>query len=517
MVPCSNEVPKSYEGPTMLNGTMIDKAIRRKKLLFYASFVTILLLTGFLVFRSVLTLPIMDWDEARHGVNAYEMIANNNYIIHTYDGEVDYWNLKPPLSMWQIVLSYFIFGFNNLGLRFFSAVYLIAITALSMLFMKKTFGFVAALSTGLFFALFGYRFMHLFTTADPDALHVFLCFLFCLFLYRSIKGDSKNLVGVGFFLSLDFLTKATHVVSIGLVLVLALLLLRKTKKFSAREILLYLGIPTVLPSLLWMAFRYSQDGLLFFVKMIEVDVLGRVSVAAESNSGGLLYYFQSTAWFIGLIESLLILALLVSFIVMIIRKKADVDKPFIVIFGLILIVPFAFYTLMTTKLPWYVYPSLIGLAMMIGYACHVLLPMLWQKKKGLIALCCILVVFTASIFLDPYISNQLAQRNEHTRSIFWEIDNNSGIKLQKAKDYYSISTDGNEILVPQSWLLEGYFLGYNHLKGNLDDFNNRKEAALLLLQYSDQQELDHLVASNQYMKLLIVYENYALFSSVLIP
>jgi len=495
----------------MAEGAVTNKATKQRRLLFVVCFVAILLLTGFLVFRSVLTLPIMDWDEARHGVNAFEMIASNNYIVHTYNGETDYWNLKPPLSMWQIVLSYFIFGFNNLGLRFFSAAFLIAMTALSMLFMKRAFGQVAALSTGLFFALFGYRFMHLFATADPDALHVFLCFLICLFLYRSIKGDSKNLVGVGLFLSLDFLTKATHVVSIVLVVVLALILLRKTKRFSAQDILLYLGLPAILPTLLWMALRFSQDGVLFFVKMIEVDVLGRVSVAAESNSGGLFYYFLSTAWFVGLIESLLILTLLTSFVIHIARRRIGFDSPFLIIFGLLLIVPFVFYSLMTTKLPWYVYPSLVGLALLVGYACHVLLPLLWKNKKGVFVLCCALVVFVVSIFVDPFISNQFAQRNEHTRSIFWELSHSSDIDLQDAKSYYSTSVDGSEIVVPQSWLLEGYFLGYNHQKGNFDDFCDIADSVLLLFHYSEQQELDRFMSSHQNMKLLLDYEGYALF------
>ena len=494
----------------MAEGATIDKTARQKGLLFAVSFVAILLLTGFLVFRSVVTLPIMDWDEARHGVNAYEMIANNNYIVHTYDGETDYWNLKPPLSMWQIVLSYLIFGFNNLGLRFFSAVYLVAIAALSMLFMRRTFGQVAALSTGLFFALFGYRFMHLFATADPDALHVFLSFLICLFLYRSVKGNSINLAGTGLFLSLDFLTKATHVVAIGLVVVLALILLRKTKKFSVREMCLYLGIPAILPAVLWMVLRFSQDGLVFFVKMIEVDVLGRVSVAAESNSGGLLYYFQSTAWFVGLIESLLILALLVAFIVVITRRKTGINKPFLVIFGLLLIVPFVFYTLMTTKLPWYVYPSLIGLAMMIGYACHVLLPLLWKNKKGVAVLCCALVIFTISLFVDPHISNHFAQRNEHTRSVFWEVDKSSNIDLGDTKDYYSASVNGSETVIPQSWLLESYFLGYSHQKGGFAGFCDSRGSMLLLLRYDNLQELEHFMVSHQNMKLLIDYEGYAL-------
>lgn len=45
------------------------------------------------------------YDEQRHAVNAYEMVVNNDYLVNTYFGETDYFNLKPPLSMWAIALS----------------------------------------------------------------------------------------------------------------------------------------------------------------------------------------------------------------------------------------------------------------------------------------------------------------------------------------------------------------------------------------------------------------------------
>lgn len=73
-------------------------------------------------------------------------LAPCRYLVHTYDGEIDYYNLRPPLSMWQIVLSCRLFGYNFIGLRFFSALYLVIITAVSMLFVKKAVGTLAASS-----------------------------------------------------------------------------------------------------------------------------------------------------------------------------------------------------------------------------------------------------------------------------------------------------------------------------------------------------------------------------------
>lgn len=62
------------------------------------------------------------YDEQRHAVNAYEMVVNNDYLVNTYFGEPDYFNLKPPLSMWAIALSYQLLGFTLQAVRIPSAI-----------------------------------------------------------------------------------------------------------------------------------------------------------------------------------------------------------------------------------------------------------------------------------------------------------------------------------------------------------------------------------------------------------
>jgi hypothetical protein len=82
------------------------------------------LLTGalaWLMFGHLCTAWINDYDEARHGVNAYEMIRSGDYVVNTYQGLPDGWNLKPPLSLWLIALGYRTFGYNAFALSFFSA------------------------------------------------------------------------------------------------------------------------------------------------------------------------------------------------------------------------------------------------------------------------------------------------------------------------------------------------------------------------------------------------------------
>ena len=46
------------------------------------------------------------------------MLQSGDYIVHTYHGEADYYNCKPPLGLWIITLGYRLFGYNLLGCAF---------------------------------------------------------------------------------------------------------------------------------------------------------------------------------------------------------------------------------------------------------------------------------------------------------------------------------------------------------------------------------------------------------------
>ena len=84
------------------------------------------LLMALIVFFSFWRLDaayVNSWDEARHGVNAYEMMQNGNYVVNTYGYETDYWNYKPPFSFYGVMLGYKLFGYSSQG--FFPVFYLL--------------------------------------------------------------------------------------------------------------------------------------------------------------------------------------------------------------------------------------------------------------------------------------------------------------------------------------------------------------------------------------------------------
>ena len=92
---------------------------------------------AFFCFRCLDVQYVDSWDEARHGVNAYEMIQNGDYIRHTYNYQTDDWNLKPSVSYWGIVLGFRLFGYSVLGLRFASALAYLLTGAVCALFAKR--------------------------------------------------------------------------------------------------------------------------------------------------------------------------------------------------------------------------------------------------------------------------------------------------------------------------------------------------------------------------------------------
>ena len=96
-----------------------------------------ILLLAFFCFYKLDVRCVNSWDEARHGVNAYEMIQNHDYIMHTYNYQTDYWNLKPSMSFWEIVLGFKIFGYSVMGLRAMSALAYLLTGIACALFCKK--------------------------------------------------------------------------------------------------------------------------------------------------------------------------------------------------------------------------------------------------------------------------------------------------------------------------------------------------------------------------------------------
>lgn len=311
---------------------------------------------------------IQNWDEARHGVNAYEMMKNHNYIVNTYNYQNDYFNLKPPLSYWGIILGFRIFGVNVFGMRFYAALSMVLTFMLVAFWLYRRVGKVACLTSMLLFLTFYDMFYwHAARNADADSLYILLFTFGCLNLIDSMENQNKLYI-CGLMFSLGFLAKSWHACVMLPIGGLFMLLSGLWKKWKVHQYLLF-ALSMLGPILLWAVIRYQYDGMAFLGQMFGVDVTERIAWSASSNSDYhffVKYLFGNAAFLIMLAVTVVcILFLLFSSLVL---KKKNVTlkekelsniwftKSAVLALALWIVIPLMIFSFSHTYYYWYIFP-----------------------------------------------------------------------------------------------------------------------------------------------------------------
>lgn len=330
---------------------------------------------AFYCFRCLDVQYVDSWDEARHGVNAYEMIQNGDYIRHTYNYQVDDWNLKPSVSYWAIALAFRIFGYSVFSLRFFSALSYLAAGIACGLFARRYSKEASIFVLGFFCANTRPLSAHLARSGDADALF-FLFFTLAMLAMLRIRKKRSLLYFCGLLFSLAFLTKSWHAGMIGACVGLYLLFTGELFRLKLKEWGFFL-LSVFAPLLFWFGWRFTRDGLAFPRQMLEVDLLARTgSSNFEGHEYPFSFYYDTVfgdrafiyPWLIGIC----LLGALAG-LVWIVWKKAWKKEIFLDCLGLCLwfFVPFLGFSLVGTKLIWYCYPCtaplFLGAAILIGF------------------------------------------------------------------------------------------------------------------------------------------------------
>lgn len=250
-----------------------------EKIALYKNFLFLILFAVFAIWMGILCFYHLDaavthnWDEARHITNAYEMMSSDNPWVHTYRGEVDYYNYKPPLSMWCIIFFFKLFGTNFYSMRLYSAVAMFLTFFLISGFLLQNFGRRTTILFGLLLItgedLF---FFHMARSADADALYILLFSTAMLCLYMTEK-QPWYICPCCLFLSLAFLAKCLHMAT-GIAIMVCYLpriyKQMKIKHYTAG------GLCLVIPAGIWTLMRFQYDGFIFFAGMLGKEVVKRV-------------------------------------------------------------------------------------------------------------------------------------------------------------------------------------------------------------------------------------------------
>ena len=319
---------------------------------------------GFLLFTNLGETGISDCDEARHGINAYEMMQSGDYVVTTYRGEPDYWNLKPPLTDYCIMLGYQLFGYNALGLRFYSALSMMLTMIVLALWTRHRYGRVASLCTQLM--LLGCSFIygpHFARFGDADAQMLLFYVVAMIFMLESHRRP-RLLYGTALCFGLAFMSKSWHAALIPVTCLIYLLVTGEIRRLRPRHYLglIFFGLLPIAP---WAIARYQRDGMLFFEKMLSIDVVKRATSVHEEHRGGVGYYVSYLLSDRTVIAATAIVLIALCWKV-VRRLRLSRDQ-----WGILLwfAVPLVLYSLCVSKLSWYIFVSLPPLAVGFGMAC----------------------------------------------------------------------------------------------------------------------------------------------------
>lgn len=154
------------------------------------------------------------WDEARRGVNAFEMAQSGNLLVTTYEGKPEMWGTKPPFQIWLQAGLMKLLGYGELALRLPSALAGLATVVLLILFswriLNKTLaGFLAGL---VLLTTPGYVGAHVARSGDFDAMltlweTVYLLAFFTFICQTDTRKRRKWLYLTAAFVALAGLTK----------------------------------------------------------------------------------------------------------------------------------------------------------------------------------------------------------------------------------------------------------------------------------------------------------------------
>src|ERR1051326_3802768 len=90
---CASLGVKSNEGHALLRGGLsVDLVLAG----------LLLAVTALMLLPGALGLPMELWDESRVANNAIEMAKQGGWLVTTFGGVPDHWELKPPLLIWAM-------------------------------------------------------------------------------------------------------------------------------------------------------------------------------------------------------------------------------------------------------------------------------------------------------------------------------------------------------------------------------------------------------------------------------
>jgi 4-amino-4-deoxy-L-arabinose transferase-like glycosyltransferase len=350
-------------------------------------YLLIILLSFPILFLKLGSFSLRLWDESIYATNSIEMMERGEWIVPYFNGEMDYWNTKPPMINWLQILSMKIFGINEFAIRFPSALAALATLIIVYWFIKKHFniftGFVASM---VLLTSVGFVTFHGARTGDTDVLLTFfitITNLLTLDLIISKEKIKSKLILISISIALAFLTK-----SVAAFLFLPAILIYfiiYEKQFLVRLLknkILWFSIAGCLMIVFGfiMLRNHQQPG---YLNLIFQSDLGRVGSTIENHNEPFNFYLDNLVLHR---YSYWIIFVMSSFILLFTKDENENRRKVLLFISILSLFYFTLISFSVTKLAWYDIPLFPILAVNIALLFHLTLERIQLNfKKSIIA------------------------------------------------------------------------------------------------------------------------------------
>ncbi len=319
-------------------------------------------------------LPLQSWDESHNLLSAYEMQKTGDYIGITYRGELDHWDIKPPLFTWLAAFSFRVFGFSEWAARLPSIGFGLGSLAMFYFFFisitrNHLLGILCSAGLALSIGFFG---QHGLTTGDYDIFVSFFVLLSFIAIYKIIfEKRQRWLYVLAAALGLGFMTKSVAgLIPLGFLLVA--IILHRGLGFRVKFKIVLLSIALLyLITIPYFLVRESIYHEGYLSLLFTVDIYRKLTQVVEAHQGGWLYYFEQLnivfkEWII------LFYAAVSLFVFWMIkgRKQQHIHQNILLYtlsaFAIYLII----FTLARTKACWYLSPVYPIIVLFTGLCFH---------------------------------------------------------------------------------------------------------------------------------------------------
>lgn len=312
----------------------------------------LLIFAAVYILGNIGTGSLTTWDEAVYANISREILQTGDWLVLRHEGTP--WFGKPPLYMWCTAVFYNIFGINEFSVRLTSGIFAVATIMILYLFARR-FGntYIALFSALLLLAM-----PHYLRYAKMGMTDVTLTFFITLMIYLFRLGENKPVYFLlsGLMLLPAYMTKGFAAFLGPIILFTYCIFSKNLRLLFSKNFIVGVGA-SILLMFAWHFIQYSVMGPQALNEYLGVQILKRAGTVLEGHAGGANFY-QKAIFNKNVPWSVIVYISLAYIFWLLLRYR---DKR-VILLACWISAAYILYTLVKTKLHWYIMPIYPALA-----------------------------------------------------------------------------------------------------------------------------------------------------------